>query len=98
MATGTYRFVHVWDIETTRRVAKFGSDLVGEGDVLLVQFAPDGKRLGAVYGDRVARVWDLRLRRVVKKISADNVRFGPFSPDLTAIVALADAGGVGLWG
>ncbi len=97
LATGTYRFVHLWDIEAKKRVAKFGSDLVGEGNVLLVQFAPDGNRLGAVYGDRVARVWDIRFRRLVKKLSPDNVRFGPFSPDLTTIVALTDAGGVELW-
>lgn len=97
LATATYRFVHLWDIETKKRVAKFGNDLAGEGNVLLVRFAPDGSRLGAVYGDRVARVWDIRLRRLVKKISADNVRFGPFSPDLSAIIALTDAGGVELW-
>ncbi|MBC8873184.1 MAG: ankyrin repeat domain-containing protein [Planctomycetes bacterium] len=97
LATATYRYVHLWDIETKKRVDKFGSDLVGEGNVLLVQFAPDGNRLGAVYGDRVARVWDLRLRRLAKKISADNVRFGPFSPDLTSIIAITDAGGVEVW-
>lgn len=97
LATGTYRYVHLWNLETKRRVDKFGSDLVGEGNVLLVQFAPDGSRLGAVYGDRVARVWDLRLRRLVKKLSSDGVKFGTFSPDLTAIVAMTDAGGVQLW-
>lgn len=97
LATATYRFVHLWNIETKRRADKFGSDVVGEGNVLLVQFAPDGSRLGAVYGDRVARVWDLRLRRLVKKLSADGVKFGAFSPDLTTIVALTDAGGVELW-
>ncbi len=97
LATGTYRYVHLWNLETKRRVDKFGSDLVGEGNVLLVQFAPDGSRLGAVYGDRVARVWDLRLRRLVKKLSSDGVKFGTFSPDLTAIVAMPGAGGVELW-
>jgi len=97
LATATYRFVHLWNVETRKRTAKFGSDLVGEGNVLLVQFAPDGNRLGAVYGDRVARIWDLRLRRLVKKLAADNVRFGPFSNDLTAIIALTDAGGVEIW-
>jgi WD40 repeat protein len=75
-SAGASNSIKLWDLTTGRRLLEQPGH---EGDVCCLGFTADGKRLVSCAADG-AILWDLRLRRVVR-------RFGPrkMRPDVVAI-------------
>ena len=61
--------VHLWDVETGKKVATLGGH---EGGVMAAAFHPDGKTLACLDEENTVHLWDLETQKARKRYGSHN--------------------------
>lgn len=94
--------VRVYDLNGTRNLSNLPEKhaLKGhKGQVLCVQFSPDGETLATASRDRTVRIWDVASGQLIRWWDGNmgGVTSLAFSPDGTRLAAGGDAGTIVVW-
>ncbi|MBS1787586.1 MAG: hypothetical protein JST85_07690 [Acidobacteria bacterium] len=75
-----HRTIRIWDVATWREVMTIKGH---QGDVVAIDFSPDGKRLASASWDNTARVWDVASGQELLQFTGhkEHVWSVRFSPD-----------------
>jgi WD40 repeat protein len=80
--------VHLWDIQTERRVALFAGH---KAQVVTARFSHDGKLLATISWDKTLGLWDVdRAQHLLSYPISGGTRFADFNPDDSRLARFGD--------